>query len=152
MKKLILTFVLLLILAPLVCAQESGGSDDKDVSADAVFTDEEVMEAAGTMFSVFIYGAAGMEYGQVPEGISYDEKNEVFRYENLDVTGLSEVYSKVDGTIKREGKDRLVFDFSLTGGPIRTMKYRIGPDSGNPQGMSAPSDLVVNGEMGRAHV
>jgi hypothetical protein len=134
MRKTALVCVLILIAIPLSFAEEQKISDD------------DVMEAAGTMFTVFIYGAAGIEYGQVPEGVSYDKENKVFSYENIDLTDLSDVYSSANGTIAREGENSLRFDFELTGGPVESMSYLISPSKKNPHQMSRPSDMRVNGE------
>ena len=134
MRKTALVCVLILCALPFALAEEKKISDD------------DVMEAAGTMFTVFIYGAAGIEYGQVPEGVSYDKENKVFSYEDIDLTDLSDVYSSANGTIAREGENALRFDFDLTGGPVKSMSYLISPSRDNPQQMSRPTDMRVNGE------
>jgi len=135
MRKTALVCGLMLIALPLSFAEEQKISDD------------DVMEAAGTMFTVFIYGAAGIEYGQVPEGVSYDKENKVFSYEDIDLTDLSDVYTSANGTIAREGENSLRFDFDLSGGPVKSMSYLISPSKENPQQMSRPTNMKVNGEV-----
>ncbi len=107
--------------------------------------DATVMNAAGTIFSLYLYGAAGRQYEQTPEGVSYHEDAKQFRYEKVDLSGLSKTYTKASGTITREAKNTLSFDFTLTGGPVDTITYRIARDESDPQKKSRPTEITVNG-------
>jgi hypothetical protein len=134
------TFTLLVVLALLTGGLAGASAQEQQLD------DETVMEAAGTIFSLYLYGATGMQYGQIPEGISYDEEAQRFRYEEVDLTGLSDSYTRATGTIIREAENTLQFDFTLTGGPVSTITYRIARDTDDPAARSKPTDIVVNGK------
>lgn len=134
---ILLTLSLVCGAAASLSAQQNAQQGDLD--------DTKVMNAAGTIFSLYLYGAAGRQYGQTPEGVSYHEDAKQFRYEKVDLEGLSDIYTEASGTITREAENTLNFEFTLTGGPVRSITYRIARDEDDPQKKSRPTDITVNG-------
>jgi hypothetical protein len=131
--------VTLVLFALLLLSPFSAAAQEQQLN------DEKVMNAARTIFTLYLFGATGMQQGQAPDGVSYDDEGKRFSFEKVDLAGLSEIYTSATGTITREAKDRLLFNFTLTGGPVSTIKYRIAKDPNDPQGKSKPMDIKVNG-------
>jgi hypothetical protein len=132
----VILFITLLFTPALLSAQQQ---------SDTALNDEKVMQAARAIFTLYIFGAAGMQKGQTPDGITFDKEANQFRFDEVDLGGLSDTYTTASGSITREAEDSLKFDFRLTGGPVSSIAYRIARDPEDPQGKSKPMNVVVNG-------
>lgn len=90
----------------------------------ADLADEEVEKATAVSYASWMTAALAAGFGQAPEGVTVSEDNTTVTLDNLDISEFQMGYQTVSGTVVTD-EERVVFDMSMTGGPVSTIAYEL---------------------------
>ena len=130
-------FVVTLLLIVVVLGVFSGCRSEDQI------TSEQAEEAFMVAFGGAYVGSIAAQVGQPLPGISFDQENNAIVFEDFDVSELQTDYQAISGTVTST-EESATASFTLTGGPVETISFSMGPDQmSNEDGISAT--VTVNG-------
>ena len=93
---------------------------------------EQVTSAVGVSYEAHLKFGIPCIMGKESEGVQFDRKNNLFTYSNCDLTDPSEseavgsaVYTRMSGKVEFLQNRLMIFDVTLTGGPVESLKYEV---------------------------
>lgn len=102
-------------------------------------SDDTVLEAMSVSMGAYFMAAMMAGMGNAPEGVSFDPETGNMKFTAFDVTEMSEAYSSISGDVEGSETEGFDFDFSLSGGPVSTVRYTLTQQ----QMQNQPEEMVI---------
>lgn len=90
-------------------------------------TEAQAQQAFMVAFGGAYVGSMAAQFGQPLPGLSIDMENQTVVFDEFDVSELDTDYRTISGTVKSSA-DAAEVDFVMTGGPVRSIVFRVGAE------------------------